>query len=275
MGTKMEESQMEFLDELLDGIKDEPTVTDDTVTTEEPIQDGEINTDEIQQADENKEQDQKDEPVELEQSVEGKEDVEEEKDIQALLREQIVKLTEQLQRDPLQQTVKADAGKDGEGKVSTEDKKELLQAFLTEDEIDRIIDEPQLLNTAFNRAIGVMQQNMQGVIQAEVNRQILVSRAVSDFYSSNQDLAPYGGFVKFVMSEVESKNPTKTYAEIFQLTADESRKRLGLASKTVERKQTVGGTQKPAFAGSKRGTQRPAGKQEFFDPNAADMMNLQ
>lgn len=258
MPTPMDDEQMGFLGELLGDLPEE-TPTEEVV--EEKVEEDKVEAD-----------------ISIEPQVEEKVVVEEkveepEIDQAAILREQIVKLTEQLQRDPLQQTIETDVKT--EGTKVEEKKQEVLKAFLTEDEIDRIIDEPQLLNTAFNRAISVMQQNMQGAIQAEVNRQVMVSRAVSDFYTGNQDLAPYGKFVQFVMAEIEQQNPTKTYAEIFDLTASESRKRLGLGSvKTVERQQSQPNQQKPAFAGSKKSTARPASKQEFFDPNAADMMNL-
>jgi hypothetical protein len=256
MAMKMDEEQMDFLGELLGDTPavDEPKVeeqlqSEEQQTSEEPI--------EVQETQEVEESAQIEEPVE---------------DVNALLREQIVKLTEQLQKDPFIQTVQEDVKKD----EKTDKAPEKLTAFLSEDEIDRIIDEPQLLNTAFNRALNVMQQSMQGVIQAEVNRQVMVTRAVSDFYTSNKDLAPYSKFVQFVMSEVEQQNPQKTYAEIFDMTATESRKRLGLGGgkPSVERQQSRPDQQKPAFAGSKKSTSRPAPKQDFFDQNAADMFNL-
>jgi hypothetical protein len=238
---------------------DTPVVEEPQV--EEPVQSGEeLKVEESPQVEE---------PAQIAESQEVEEPQE---DVNAILREQIVKLTEQLQRDPFVQTVQADVKEEKapEGKAP-----EKLTAFLTEEEVDRIIDEPHLLNTAFNRAISVMQQNMQGVIQAEVNRQVMVTRAVSDFYTSNQDLAPYSKFVQFVMSEVEQQNPQKTYAEIFDMTAQESRKRLGMGSApTVQRQQSRPDQQKPAFAGTKKSAARPAPKQDFFDQNAADMFNL-
>jgi hypothetical protein len=116
---------------------------------------------------------------------------------------------------------------------------------------------------------------MGSIIQAEVNKQIMISRAVSDFYTENQDLLPYSKFVQFVMKDVESKNPTKTYNEIFADTASECRKRLGMATTPVrQREQPANNGQKPAFAGSKRGTTRPAAQQDFFDNNAKDVMDF-
>lgn len=264
MGTKMEEEQLGFLDELLDGAPSEvPAEQGASTEPEMPQQDGE-SQESAELAPKIEEPAQQDEPAEQEDYV-------------AVLREQIVKLTEQLGADPLRQSVQEKVPERSEqsSEVAPKEQK-TLQSFLTPEELDRVIDEPDVLNKAFERAISVMQQNMQGVIQAEVNRQVMVSRAVTDFYTANQDLAPYGKFVQFVMSEIEQANSDKTYAEIFEMTAKESRRRLGLGqSSTVpDRQKSQVSSQRPAFAGSKRGTQRPAGKQEFFDPNAADMMNL-
>ena len=273
MANMMDEEQMSFLGELLG---DAPA--DDAVDTEQDkTEDINLQSDDVKTEEDQKVITGDDIKVEGDTKVEEPiQDGEPEQDVNAILREQIIKLTEQLQKDPTQQSVQPDIG-EGD-KKDIEQKQEALKAFLSDDEIDRIIDEPQLLNTAFNRALNVMQQNMQSVIQSEVNRQVMVSRAVSDFYTSNQDLAPYGKFVQFVMSEVESQNPQKTYAEIFQMTAAETRKRLGFGVPQAPRQQQQspqsGQKAKPAFAGSKHGTQRPAGKQEFFDPNAADMFNL-
>lgn len=268
MANKMDEEQTSFLDELLGGT---PAPAD---TPPEETVPGEVAEEVL-------------EPTEVadgsstepapEVSGEAAPAADAPEDVNAILREQIVKLTEQLNKDPMIQTVQEDPA--GKEEFKKEDKKK-LEAFLTDEEMDRIIDEPQLLNVAFNRAIGVMQQNMQSVIQAEVNRQVIVSKAVSDFYTTNQDLAPYGKFVQFVMAEVEKSNPDKTYADIFEITASETRKRLGLtgsATKEVSRSSRDSrpvAKQKPAFAGSKHNSQRPAGKQEWFDPNAADLFDL-
>lgn len=197
-------------------------------------------------------------------------------DPMALLRDQIVKLTEQLNADPMRQEVQDSIEPQHVQGKKAEEPPTKLENFLTLEELDRVIDEPDVLNKAFGRAIAVIQQNMQGVIQAEVNRQVMVSRAVTDFYTANQDLAPYSKFVQFVMSEVEQANSSKTYAEIFDMTAKETRRRLGLGQTTeaLSRQKSQPNQQRPAFAGSKKSTQRPAGKQEFFDSNAADMMNL-
>lgn len=262
MAIKMEEEQLGFLEELLDG------PTGETSTEGSEVQQEVLENEEVQE-----------ETLEVQQPIEEvspQVDEPAEEDYISVLREQIVKLTEQLGADPLRQSVQEQIPEVEAQKAEAAKEQKTLQSFLTPEELDRVIDEPDVLNRAFERAISVMQQNMQGVIQAEVNRQVMVSRAVTDFYTANQDLAPYGKFVQFVMAEIEQTNRDKTYAEIFEMTAKESRRRLGLGqSSTVpDRQKSQANQQRPAFAGSKRGTQRPAGKQEFFDPNAADMMNL-
>ena len=275
MGTKMEEEQLEFLDELLDGT---PQVEETQSLDGEPGGNAEELGGELEKESSEETSKAPADEVAGEKIAEETAKVEEPQDSVAILREQIVKLTEALNKDPLQQSVQVDVPS-GEG--TKEEKKAKLEAFLTDEEVDRIIDEPQLLNVAFNRAISVMQQNIQGVIQAEVSRQVMVSKAVSEFYTENQDLVPYGKFVQYVMSEIERENPNSTYAEIFQTTASEVRKRLGLQGSVQgsvsrdTRGQSPAAKQRPAFAGTKRGTQRPAGKQEWFDSNAADLFGLQ
>lgn len=263
MSNKMEEEQLSFLGELLG---DSPADVETKVDEAEPVNFEQVGDGEPDEVDEQQE------PAKQEDvSQEGEQDA---PDSVAILREQIVKLTEQLSRDPLQQAVQEDITNKGQ-QTDVEKKQAKLENFLTAEELDRVIDEPDVLNKAFGRAISVMEQNIQSVIQAEVNRQILVSKAVSEFYTTNQDLAPYGKFVQFVMSEIEQQNQDKTYAEIFQMTAEKARERLGLGGNTRvdERQKSQTNAQRPAFAGSKKSTARPAGKQEFFDPNAADMMN--
>lgn len=264
MSNKMDEEQLDLLGELLDGFPSEPA--EDAPEVEEPKAD-DINIEE---------------PADVPEPEVEKEDKDAAEDTTAILREQILKLTEQLNKDPMMQQVAEEPQKVVEETQETKQKqKQTLEAFLTEDEVDRIIDEPQLLNVAFSRAISVMQQNMQSVIQSEVSKQVMVSKAVSDFYVRNQDLAPYNKFVQFVMSEIERENPDKTYADIFEMTANDVRKRLGLPGQVqgqfvqTDRGQSPAAKQKPAFAGSKRNSPRPSGKIEWFDPNAADLFGLQ
>lgn len=277
MKDQMSEEQMSFLNELVGDV--EVPLVEPAKVEPEPQSAQVEDTTSAESA--TQIEDAKEQKVDTSNELGAAIDVDESKDnkapedIQATLREQIVKLTEQLQRDPYQQTVQStvttETEKDGK---ATE---QAIQAFLTEEEIDRIIDEPQLLNIGFNRVIAALQQNIQHAIQSEVNRQVMVSRAVTDFYTANNDLAPYGKFVQYVMAEMESLHPQKTYEDIFKLTASESRKRLGLTQVeqgTRTQSGSQSGKQKPAFAGTKQGTQRPAGQKEFFDPNAADLMNL-
>jgi hypothetical protein len=257
----MDEEQLGFLDELL-GITEEKGQEPEG-GEDQPEVDGQV--EEAQTLGEGDESGM--DANKIEESEEG----EPEEDIATTLREQIRQLTEQLNRDPLQQTVKKDV-QEGEQKADLGKTQKTIEAFLTAEELDRVIDEPQLINQAFNRALGSIEQSMQIAIQSEVNRQVMVSKAVSDFYQTNEDLIPYSGFVQFVMSEIERGNPAKTYGEIFQDTAKEARKRLGLGVKTqVRGQQGQAKTQKPAFAGSKKGNSRPAAQQSYFDPAAADM----
>ncbi len=190
------------------------------------------------------------------------------------LRAQIIALTEATNVDPKLQKVATEV--ETEEKKAEKVVKDITEAFLTEEELDRLIDEPQLINVAIQRSQQAIVHSVGSIVQAEVQKQIMVSKAVSDFYTENNDLLPYSKFVQFVMGEVEKQNPSKTYGEIFTLTAQESRKRLGLAKVAAPQRNASAnnGQQKPAFAGSKRGNSRPATSKELFDKNAQDILDL-
>jgi hypothetical protein len=196
------------------------------------------------------------------------------------LREQILALSQAVGNDPKLQSVQQNVSAESEasaavGTLAGVDPKTSIEQFLTVEELDRLIDEPGLINVAFTRSFTAMQANVQASIQREVNRQILVNRAVTDFYQANEDLLPYSKFVQFVMSEVEQSNKDKPYSEIFQTTASECRKRLGLSiGAKAPTRESNNGSQKPAFAGSKKSNSRPVQQKEMFDKNAMDMMSL-
>ena len=257
---KVSEEQLSFLGDLLDEPQ-EPSDMEDPEQSETQIDEG---TQEDKSADIETQSTTPEDTEESAQEADTASTVES-------LRAQILSLSEALQKDPLKQSVSVDAKTDKQEGSPDRPPGTALTDFLSAEELDRLIDEPALINTAFQRAQGSIIANVNQMVSAEVNRQILINRAVTDFYSSNADLLPYSKFVQFVMSEVESANQDKTYADIFETTAKECRKRLGLSTVTTVNRETNKGTQKPAFAGSKKGNARPSGKQEFFDDAARDM----
>jgi len=163
--------------------------------------------------------------------------------------------------------------------------------YLTDDELDRVLDDPKLIVKAIKRAqadvmkqmtsqLGGYQQTINQQVQQAVQQQIMVTKAITDFYDANQDLRKYAQFTQYVLAEVEGKYvgsaTPKTYADIFDETAKEARKRLGLPNpevQTIERGRVV--DQKPAFAGSKKGgNARPQETKEIFDKNAQDIIDM-
>ena len=262
-GGTLDEQQLSFLEELLD---ESPELGNGTADSEAE--------NELAAANKDDQGESADIPDNEPSATEEESDAADEQDpylatIESL-RAQVLALTEQVSVDPLRQNVQQDvqAAAD-QGEQSTT--QQALEQFLSTDELDRLLDEPALINVAFNRAIQAMQVTTQRSVAQEVQRQIMISKAVTDFYSTNSDLLPYAKFVQFVMAEQEVLHKDKPYIEIFQTTASECRKRLGLSTPGAVTRDTNKGSQRPAFAGSKRGNSRPATKGEFFDPNAADM----
>jgi hypothetical protein len=159
--------------------------------------------------------------------------------------------------------------------------------YLTKEQLDQVVDKPELINQAIHQSRTEMVESFASalptLINMAVNRQLTISKAVTSFYEQNKDLLPHSAYVQFVLGEQERLNPTKPYSEIFQITADESRKRLGLQkpqSTTSTEVVTPGGQATipgPAFAGTKGGTSTPiapkGGSQEWFDPAAQEMLD--
>jgi hypothetical protein len=264
------DAQLETMLSDLNGVPGEGvSFEDEPVTpaeTEEPAEANELQVDAPSTNDEPVDAD---EPEEVEPTSE---------EIINSLREQILALSSlDVTKDPLLQNVQATiAPASGEPQTVESAAAAVVQEFLTADELDRLIDEPALINLAFQRSQAQIMGSVGNYVQAEITKQLLVNQAVQDFYTVNEDLKPYAKFVQFVMASVEKANPSKNYGEIFVDTANECRKRLGLA-KTAAPSRTVqanNGSQKPAFVGSKRGNARPASQKEFFDSNAKDVMDF-
>ena len=132
------------------------------------------------------------------------------------------------------------------------------QNYLTEEDLDNIVDNPSLINVAINKAVrGSTEQLIQAIplIAAGIaNQQIVLNNMAIDFYETNSDLAPYKEFVSAIAKQVEASNTGKTYNEIFNLTATQVRERLGLKVSSPQAPAPSGVT--PAFAGT-RGPARP------------------
>jgi hypothetical protein len=263
MQDSMDEEQLSFLSEMLDE-PTEPVTPEETGEAEETVETPAEITDSVED---------KEKPQDGEKPTEESDEL----SLVESLRAQLLSMTEALQADPLVQTVKPDVTSeniDGTAAIVAPQTASTLSAFLSEEELDRLIDEPQLINVAFQRSQQAMLSSVSTLVQQEVNKQIMVSRAITDFYTENNDLLPYSKFVQFVMNEVETKNRDKTYDVIFKTTADECRKRLGLSTSKDVVRDANKGQQKPAFAGSKKSNSRPVEAKEFFDKNAADIFDL-
>ena len=78
-----------------------------------------------------------------------------------------------------------------------------------------------------------MASSLPQVVSEQVNYNQKISEVVKEFYKSNDDLAAVKPTVQAVMQSVQGKNPGKDLAEILKITAEETRKLLGLRPKGV------------------------------------------
>jgi len=164
-----------------------------------------------------------------------------------------------------------------------------LQALLTGellsvDELDQVIDKPELLNAAYKRSNQTLVENLfqalPELIKGEVTKAVQVNKLVTTFYEMHNDLKPFADVVRLTMDAEEKANPQKTYREIFESTANQCRQRLGLKQPTAE-VQTgavpAGKPLPPAFASTKSNNGRANGNvahKEAFDPDLDAMFRV-
>lgn len=93
------------------------------------------------------------------------------------------------------------------------------------------------LQIAHSHTVETIYKNMASslpqVVSEQVNYNQKISKVVKEFYKSNDDLAAVKPTVQAVMQSVQGKNPGKDLAEILTITAEETRKLLGLRPKGV------------------------------------------
>lgn len=157
--------------------------------------------------------------------------------------------------------------------------------YLTSEELDDIVDKPELINKALNDVARYAQENVLKLVPViasqMVTQQIAMNEIVRDFYEANKDLVPFRQFVGMVATDVAQSNPNKAYGEVLKEVATKVREKLALKPATVvttvpvQQKVQQPGV-KPAFAGSVQGARR--GGEPVVDKNSmvaqlADLMN--
>jgi hypothetical protein len=108
----------------------------------------------------------------------------------------------------------------------------------SQDEYNQMFEKPEVLESVLGR---VAQQSAQaaertlaGHIASAVQMQVALMGAVQEFYQVHRDLAPHKQFVSLVTQEVIRNNPQSDLTTVFQKTAEEARKRLGIRTPGVQ-----------------------------------------
>ena len=128
-------------------------------------------------------------------------------------------------------------------------------SFLSQEQLDALIDKPALIIPALNEARRQSAQEVISIIPTIVSGMVesymQSVRTASEFYEKNSDLAPYRDFTKVLFSQVQKQNQDKPIEEILTLTASEVRKRLNLVAPTAKTVPTKVASQKPNFPAGK------------------------
>lgn len=136
------------------------------------------------------------------------------------------------------------------------------QNFLDGIDFDEAMSSPESFNKLLNAVYqkGVKQskdistesvlRNIPEIVKANILTVTSLQRAAENFYSNNEDLRPYSKTVATVWEELYAQNPDKTYEDLMNDAATETRKRLNL-QKEVKQQQKE--EKKPPRLPSNRG----------------------
>ncbi len=152
---------------------------------------------------------------------------------------------------------------------------------VSEADFDRLFEDRSAFNQVLNNVLALSGQSsvhqITPLISQQVQMQVALQGAVHDFYRENADLARHRQFVGLVTQELIAKNPDWTLDKVFEQTASESRKRLGITStpsvQTPAQAQPVPQERKPGLASSTtRKAPEPAPKLQGMEAEIADLM---
>lgn len=96
-------------------------------------------------------------------------------------------------------------------------------------------------------------RDLPGVASSVARHQLVLAKAVEQFYVDNQDLAPFQHVVGAVGQEISMKEPNLSILEALEKTGVEVRRRLGLRKQA----QKLEADRKPAFPKGGSGSRKP------------------
>lgn len=123
-------------------------------------------------------------------------------------------------------------------------------AYITEENLQEISDNPILLNAAMNNVRRQTAENLLAIVPQLINNALKVQTVKTElhntFYGANPELAPYKVYVSSVAKDVQAKNPDKTQDEILDIVARSVKASLKIAPQKVAGKDKKQGA-KPAL----------------------------
>lgn len=123
-------------------------------------------------------------------------------------------------------------------------------AYITEENLHEIADNPILLNAAMNNVRRQTAENLLAIVPQLINNalkaQTVKTELHNTFYGANPELAPYKVYVSSVAKDVQAKNPDKTQDEILDIVARSVKASLKIAPQKVASKAKKQGD-KPAL----------------------------
>ena len=119
--------------------------------------------------------------------------------------------------------------------------------FISDEQFDEITTSKEafnkFLNTFYQKTISDSRQilgegvlrSIPDVLRTNFQQMIALHEMRKEFYSNNKDLIPYAKVVASTMEEVAAKNPDKSYDELMNEVATETRKKLNLQTQATNK----------------------------------------
>lgn len=150
--------------------------------------------------------------------------------------------------------------------------------FLTQEEADILIDQPDVLNAVLTRVFYAAQESVLKSIpdttRKAAQEQVAVLLRADRFYGANKDLVPYKDFTALVAGEIELQNPTWDIDKVYEETAKVTRARLRLGDLAEERTNTPPADTSPAFPNRQPGSRKPNSAPRVVDEQISEMEKM-
>lgn len=148
--------------------------------------------------------------------------------------------------------------------------------FIGDEDIDDVVSTKEKFNQAMTRVVNLTAQtivrNLPSMVQTQVATHSSLREATESFYKENEDLLPVRKTVGNVADQVAAEHPDWTIPQLFEETANRTRKILGIKRSTTTPVNSPSSTVRPALPNSQKSGRR--GATTPLDPQQKQILDI-